>query len=122
MRAFTNSSGYATFDCSYNNIVIGSLHFIEADWSGLRAATYDLRFFPTEIATGVIVAGSVNVSSVDPEIRQYFEFSTSSSFKDSNIQLIKVITEVESSQDIWYIRLLRNVGVLPEIISFFRSN
>ncbi|MHA1366323.1 MAG: transglutaminase-like domain-containing protein [Candidatus Heimdallarchaeota archaeon] len=120
--AFTNSSGYATFDYAYNNSAISGLHLIEADWSGIRAATYDLRFLPTEIATGVIVAGSVNVSSVDPEIRQYFEFSTSSSFEDSNIQLIKVITEVESSQDIWYIRLLRNVGVLPEIISFFRSN
>jgi hypothetical protein len=117
--AFTNASGYATFDYSYNNSAISGLHLIEAEWSGIRAETYDLRFFPTEIPTGVIVAGSVNVSSVGPEIKQYFEFSTS--IDDSDLPLIKIIIEVETSQDIWYIQLLR-IGVLPEIISFFRSN
>ena len=108
--AFTNSSGYATLDFAYNSTSISGLHKISSEWQGIRASTFDLRYLPAEIDTGVIVVGSVNVSSYHPEVVFYTEITTIILENPTN-QTQMITSDTMISQDTWYIQLLKLLKV-----------
>ncbi len=65
--AITNINGEATISYSYNASAASGLHYIVAEWQGIRAPTYDLRYVPLSfVETGIIVTGSVNITSSNP--------------------------------------------------------
>ncbi|MHA1127113.1 MAG: transglutaminase-like domain-containing protein [Candidatus Heimdallarchaeota archaeon] len=111
--AFTNSSGYATLDYSYNSSSISGIHFIEAEWSGIRASTYDLRYVSTStyIDSGVIVVGSVNVSSIHPEIIVYTEFSATFTIEKPIVHSQLIVFDILLSRDTWYQHLLKSLEI-----------
>ncbi len=63
---YTDATGYASLNYSYLSTASSGLHYIEADWIGIRAPTYDLRYIETSfVETGVILTGTANISSID---------------------------------------------------------
>jgi transglutaminase-like putative cysteine protease len=70
-NALTNSSGVATLDHTYDAMATSGLHIIAAEWFGNRVETFNLLtfnpYFPTSYdPSGVIVTGTVNITSSDP--------------------------------------------------------
>ncbi len=66
--AITNADGRAQLSYNYSISDPSGLHLISAEWLGIQVPTYDLRYFPVSlIETGVIVTGSVNISSYLPQ-------------------------------------------------------
>jgi len=65
--AITDVAGEATISYSYNSSADSGLHYIVAEWQGIQTPTYDLRYVPLSfVETGVIVTGSVNITSSNP--------------------------------------------------------
>ena len=63
----TNIAGEATISYAYPVDAGSGLHLIVAEWQGIRTPTYDLRYIPLSyVDTGVIVTGSVNITSSNP--------------------------------------------------------
>jgi len=98
--ALTNINGEATISYSYPVNATSGLHYIVAEWQGIRTPTYDLRYIPLSyIETGVIVTGSVNITSSNPYpnigvIRTSNPLYTISSYElvSSVIQLENIVT------------------------------
>ncbi|NHJ31274.1 MAG: transglutaminase domain-containing protein [Asgard group archaeon] len=65
--AVTDAAGEATISYSYPVDADSGLHYIVAEWQGIQTPTYDLRYLPLSyVETGVIVTGSVNITSSNP--------------------------------------------------------
>ncbi len=63
---YTDATGYASLNYSYPSDALTGLHYIVADWIGIRASTYDLRYIHIGfVETGVILTSTVNISSID---------------------------------------------------------
>jgi len=66
--SYTNASGFATYDYAFPATSTSGLHKIAADWLGIQAQTYDLRYIPlSNVESGAIVTGTVNIDSYLPE-------------------------------------------------------
>ena len=95
--ALTNIAGEATISYSYSVNATSGLHYIVAEWQGIRTPTYDLRYIPLSyIETGVIVTGSVNITSSNPypnigTIRKSNPIYTISSY-----EMVSSITQLEN--------------------------
>jgi len=75
--AVTDSAGNATLRYSYSPTAEIGMHYIVADWNGMQVPTYNLlelntldpqELFSLELS-GVIVSGSVNISSITPTFK-----------------------------------------------------
>lgn len=63
---YTDASGYASLSYSYPSSESSGKHYIVADWIGISASTYDLRYIHMNfVETGVILTGTTNISSID---------------------------------------------------------
>ena len=65
--AVTDSDGYAAINYTYQASASVGIHYIRAQWLGLEVPTHNLLVFPMLEESGVILTGTINISSAMPE-------------------------------------------------------